>query len=199
MVEAILRATTELVGEGGLHGLTTNHIARRAGVSVGSLYRYFPDKESIIAELDLRYRRAAAERLVQGMAMLEGAAGGDLEDLVKGLAGIIRGFMVPPEETRALRRTFMRSVPLEWIEPSAAAIWASVLEPVASGIQRLQPRLDAAEARRRVLVALHSVQGVALASIVWAPEGLTGEEASVELARMLVPYLLGPPTGPPTG
>ncbi|MDQ3370767.1 MAG: TetR/AcrR family transcriptional regulator [Myxococcota bacterium] len=41
IVDAIVIASIELVAESGLEGLTTNHVARRAGVSVGSLYRYF--------------------------------------------------------------------------------------------------------------------------------------------------------------
>ena len=37
--------------EKGYGELTTNHIAERAGVSIGSLYQYFPNKEAIVAEL----------------------------------------------------------------------------------------------------------------------------------------------------
>lgn len=188
MVEAILKAATELVGEGGIHGLTTNHIARRAGVSVGSLYRYFPDKESIIAELDLRYRRAAADTMLLGIAKLSS----EDVDLEAALARILRHFMVPPHETLAVRRMFMRSVPLEWIERGAAEIWSSVVDPVTQAFRRLRPEVSEAELRRRVIVALHAVQGVALASIVWAPEALPGESAATELARMLAPYLLAP-------
>lgn len=193
IVEAILVAAATLVDERGLHGLTTNHIARRAGVSVGSLYRYFPDKESIIAELDLRYRRAAADRLVRGLEMLDGSA----VNLVDLLEAILRRFMIPPDETLATRRMFMRSVPIEWIEPAASAIWASVVEPATRAIRRLRPGLDEVEVRRRVIVALHSVQGVALASMVWAPEAIPPAEAASELARMLAPYLLAPSTQSP--
>ncbi|MBS2013550.1 MAG: TetR/AcrR family transcriptional regulator [Deltaproteobacteria bacterium] len=188
MVEAILKAATELVGEGGIHGLTTNHIARRAGVSVGSLYRYFPDKESIIAELDLRYRRAAADTMLLGIAKLSS----EDVDLEAALARILRHFMVPPHETLAVRRMFMRSVPLEWIERGAAEIWSSVVDPVTQAFRRLRPEVSEAELRRRVIVALHAVQGVALASIVWEPEALPGSDAASELARMLAPYLLAP-------
>jgi AcrR family transcriptional regulator len=47
-VEAILEATTQVLLLEGKEGLTTNGVARRAGVSVGSLYQYFPNKSSLL-------------------------------------------------------------------------------------------------------------------------------------------------------
>jgi len=46
--EAILDACAQLLEEMGYQQLTTNHIAERAGVSVGSLYEYFDNKEVIV-------------------------------------------------------------------------------------------------------------------------------------------------------
>ncbi len=50
-VQALLEATTQILIEEGYYKTTTNKIAKRAGISIGSLYQYFPNKESIIAEL----------------------------------------------------------------------------------------------------------------------------------------------------
>jgi len=50
-VEAILTAARELFGKRGYAVVTTNHIAARAGVSIGSLYQYFPNKETILIRL----------------------------------------------------------------------------------------------------------------------------------------------------
>lgn len=50
-VEAILEATTHILLREGAEGLTTNHVAEMAGVSIGSLYQYFPNKASLIAAL----------------------------------------------------------------------------------------------------------------------------------------------------
>jgi AcrR family transcriptional regulator len=50
-VAAILEAATQLLVERGLSGLTTDRIAERAGVSVGSLYQYFPNKDAIMVAL----------------------------------------------------------------------------------------------------------------------------------------------------
>jgi AcrR family transcriptional regulator len=43
-VEAILQASAEMFAKLGFAGTTTNKIAMRAGVSIGSLYQYFPNK-----------------------------------------------------------------------------------------------------------------------------------------------------------
>jgi AcrR family transcriptional regulator len=50
-VELILTATAELLAEAGYARLTTNHVAKRAGVPVGSIYQYFPSKEALLIEL----------------------------------------------------------------------------------------------------------------------------------------------------
>jgi len=51
MVQRLLEATSACVADMGLDNTTTNHIAERAGVSVGSLYQYFPNKESLLEAL----------------------------------------------------------------------------------------------------------------------------------------------------
>jgi AcrR family transcriptional regulator len=51
LVNRLVDATAAVIVERGLDGTTTNHIAERAGVSVGSLYQYFPDKEALLEAL----------------------------------------------------------------------------------------------------------------------------------------------------
>lgn len=55
MVAAVLEAAAELFGQLGYAGTTTNKIAARAGVSVGSLYQYYPNKDSLLAALAARH------------------------------------------------------------------------------------------------------------------------------------------------
>ncbi len=64
LVDALLDATAHiLLTRGDLTRLSTNEIARVAGVSVGSLYQYFPNKEAVVAALIIR----KAERSVQAL------------------------------------------------------------------------------------------------------------------------------------
>jgi len=51
MVEKILAATMELIETQNVTDITTSQIARQAGISVGSLYQYFPNKESVFYHL----------------------------------------------------------------------------------------------------------------------------------------------------
>lgn len=60
-VEAILEAAARILEQDGEAAANTNAIAEAAGVSVGSLYQYFPNKASIVMELLRRAERAAAD------------------------------------------------------------------------------------------------------------------------------------------
>ncbi|MEC9347539.1 MAG: TetR/AcrR family transcriptional regulator [Pseudomonadota bacterium] len=50
-VEAILEAAARILEEGGAAACTTNAVAARAGVSIGSLYQYFPGRDALVAAL----------------------------------------------------------------------------------------------------------------------------------------------------
>jgi AcrR family transcriptional regulator len=50
-----LAASADLIAERGLAALNTNAVAERAGVSVGSIYQYFPDKAALVAALRQRH------------------------------------------------------------------------------------------------------------------------------------------------
>jgi AcrR family transcriptional regulator len=54
--DAILEAATRIFGERGYAGATTNDIAELAGVSIGSLYQYFPNKDALIGALQSHHK-----------------------------------------------------------------------------------------------------------------------------------------------
>jgi AcrR family transcriptional regulator len=54
MNDRILAAAARVLRHGGASGFNTNRISEVAGVSVGSLYQYYPNKESILFQLQLR-------------------------------------------------------------------------------------------------------------------------------------------------
>lgn len=53
-VETILEAASEILRVQGVDAVTTRKIAARAGVSVGAVYQYFPNKEAILIEISKR-------------------------------------------------------------------------------------------------------------------------------------------------
>ncbi len=82
--ERLLEATQALVGEGGYAAASVGEVARRAGVSTGSVYTHFPSKAELLAEV---FRRAS-EREVQATRRAAGLAGSAGERL----AAIGEGF-----------------------------------------------------------------------------------------------------------
>src|SRR5690348_2865068 len=59
----MLDACAELVDEVGYDGLTTTLLAERAGVAIGSVYQFFPDKRAIVQALTMRNLDAYVERI----------------------------------------------------------------------------------------------------------------------------------------
>ena len=78
-VSLILEATAQILEAGGLEAFTTNAVAERAGVSIGTLYQYFSDKRAILLAL--------AEQEVQATLVALGSpkkeAGVSLEDRLR--------------------------------------------------------------------------------------------------------------------
>ena len=88
LVEDILTAAARVLAEHGAHRFTTARVAERAGVSVGSLYQYFPNKASILFRLQTDEWR-------QNVALL---------------CGIFEDRTLPPlDRLRSLVRAFVRS------------------------------------------------------------------------------------------
>src|SRR5437773_55844 len=54
-VEIVLDAVVEVLKRDGVSAVTTNRIAEVAGVSIGSVYQYFPDKQAIFMALHARH------------------------------------------------------------------------------------------------------------------------------------------------
>lgn len=71
-VEAILQAAAHILVARGVEGFNTNAVADRAGVSVGSLYQYFPNKSAIMTEMV----RAKRGRLLAALLVAETATRG---------------------------------------------------------------------------------------------------------------------------
>ena len=63
MVERIVSAGQRVLAEHGYERTTTNRVADEAGISPGSLYQYFPNKEAILDAVIDRYSRLFSEQL----------------------------------------------------------------------------------------------------------------------------------------
>lgn len=84
--DAILHAAERVLLRDGVAGLTTNKIADVAGVSIGSLYQYFPNKEAIVGALIDRYWSMMFAKIVEPMGEPDRSIGEVLSALAEGLA-----------------------------------------------------------------------------------------------------------------
>lgn len=94
-VDAILEAVVRLLKREGFGAITTNRIAEVAGVSIGSVYQYFPDKQAIFVALHQRHveqiDRMVATKLVEH-------AGSSLEVLMRAMVdGMVEAHTTDPE------------------------------------------------------------------------------------------------------
>lgn len=95
MIDTIMEATTRVLKKRGYSGTNTNLIAEVAGVSVGSIYQYFPNKESIIATLYQRHVLQMREIMIHALASSENMT---LYAAMKALVNAhIEAHMVEPE------------------------------------------------------------------------------------------------------
>jgi AcrR family transcriptional regulator len=83
-VDFILEAATRVLAADGLAGLTTNRVAEVAGVGIGSLYQYFPNKSALVAALIAR----AQDGLADEVERLVAAEGVPLDALLHDLAAL---------------------------------------------------------------------------------------------------------------
>jgi AcrR family transcriptional regulator len=70
-VRAILEAAARIFEESGIEAATTDRIAARAGISVGSLYQYYPNKAAILVALAHCHLLESASALAPGLAALD--------------------------------------------------------------------------------------------------------------------------------
>jgi AcrR family transcriptional regulator len=67
----MLDACAEIVDEVGYEGLTTTLLAERAGVAIGSVYQFFPDKRAVVQALVQRNLEAYLQRLAERFTVAE--------------------------------------------------------------------------------------------------------------------------------
>jgi len=103
--EALVEACARLLPELGYERLTTNAIAERAGVGIGSLYEYFPGKDAIVAQVVERLVERVMTRLARDLdELLAARLDAPMQRWIERICAII-------EDERALVAVLVHQVP----------------------------------------------------------------------------------------
>lgn len=102
-LEAIFEATIQVLVAEGPRRLTTTRVAERAGVSIGSLYQYFPHKQALFYALNERYLEALAATVEESCRARHGATAAEMVEALVTTYWTVK--MERPEVTQALYRS----------------------------------------------------------------------------------------------
>ena len=144
-VERALDAADRIVGAEGVDALTTTRVADAAGISIGSLYQYFPDREAIIVALATRH-------LAGFDALVEQVVAAASQERWEDPAGVV-----------------LEAFVARWrAEPGYRALWlGTALPPRLVAADRENNRLIADAARRILVVQGHLPDSPELARRCW--------------------------------
>jgi AcrR family transcriptional regulator len=186
LVDALIEATTRILVKDGFDQASTNRIAAKAGVSVGSLYQYFPSKEALVAAVMERHDR-------QLMQVVRDALGEvaelPLEVGVRRLiAAAIQAHRIDPKLHRVLAEQIPRTGRFQNVETfnrESHALFRTYLETRRDEFRPVDLGLAA-------FVCVTSIEALTHTAVVHHSATLTDEafEALVdEATRLVIRYL----------
>ena len=181
-VDAILEATARILVKDGYDHTSTNKVAEAAGVSIGSLYQYFPSKEALVAALIERHMEEMTTVVAEAAVRLRDAP---LEPAVR---EIVRMMIAAHAVDPKLHRVLVEQVPrvgrlekIEDVQSRAYAIARAYLEAHKHEIRRSD--LDMAS-----FVLVHVVEALTHFAVLMRPD-LLGEALVEETTDLLTRYL----------
>ena len=184
-VESILRATAHVLATDGYGKASTNRVAEAAGVSVGSLYQYFPNKDALVMAVAEEHSRAMLELLVDTAARYRE---GDLREGVRYfVSGMIRSHAIDPKLHRALLQQL-----LHLGFDTFAETQVQVRALVAAWLEFRRPELKVADCNITAFVLVSAVENVVHAAVFEDPALLEQPAFEDELVRLVL-RLLGLP------
>ena len=189
-MRALLEAAAQVLEREGLDGATTDRIAARAGVSVGSLYQYFPGKEAIVLALAREHARETGRALAPVLAGWERAAarpGGARVDEVLGplVSGVAAAHRTRPGLHRVLFEEAPRTPALRRALARGRAALADALARALSACGDAAPRDPGLAAA----VAIEVTDALVHRLLVRPPPGRDAAACEAEIRLLLRRYL----------
>ncbi|MCW5890451.1 MAG: TetR family transcriptional regulator [bacterium] len=190
---AILEAAARVFAAHGYAAGTTNRIAERAGVSVGSLYEYWPNKDAILSALLERHLDEAHGVLAPLVA--EARAGR------RSLAAIVRGFVTAMVALHAhepaLHRVLFEEAPIPArLRRGLVAIDAAMVDGIAA-LLREHPDARVADATLAATLVVHTVEALTHRLVLHLGRAADREAWITEVTALVVRYVAGDPRARP--
>jgi AcrR family transcriptional regulator len=182
-VEAILTATAHILVRYGFEAASTNRIAAKAGVSIGSLYQYFPSKDALIAAL--------LERHVREMlgVMQAGLAGSTARSMRQRAREMVRVMLAAHAVEPHLHRVFMEEMPYANRMQRLAELERMFEELARVSLEQERPRVRPRNLDIAAFVLVQAVEALTHAAVLHRPELLRSEEFLDETTELIVRYL----------
>jgi AcrR family transcriptional regulator len=178
-IAVVLEAAARVLQREGYAGATTNRIAERAGVSVGTIYQYFADKEQIFDAL--------IRREMEGLLrVLDGVAPDPDEPIADGLRRLLRLLVEARPDAPVLYRS-LEQVPNALFRRRVAEARGSVIDRVRGFLALHRRELAVRDLDAAAFILVAAAEGVALTA---SPEFYRARGAE-ELATMFTRYLTG--------
>jgi AcrR family transcriptional regulator len=181
-VEAVLEAVVRVLKREGIHAVTTNRIAEVAGVSIGSVYQYFPDKRAIFSALHQRHIQQI-DRIVE-TTLVEHAASSMDEFVSAMVEAMIDAHKTDPE----LYELLMTEVPHRagGTQDFAVRLHGAFRLAISAGMPELKKRGDLDKV---VFVVTNMVDALSHGAVLRRPPGLSLTDAKTESVRAVLAYL----------
>lgn len=183
MVETILEATARILVREGYERASTNRVAEVAGVSVGSLYQYFPNKESLVAALMGRHLGEMGEIYEERFAELRNAS---LEVAIRGLiSASVEAHAVRPE----LHKVFVEQMTRAGDLGTIAEVGKRIERELLDFLQLHRQEVEREDLGLAAFLILYSVESAIHAAVIERPEYVKDGRLVDELTRLVLGYL----------
>ncbi len=188
-VEALLTATAQILVKEGYARASTNRIAKRAGVSIGSLYQYFPNKDALVNELleqlvDQQFGRLAttlAQSLNQDAS------------LEQTISMVLRAMVHSQQMDLTLTRILFEQIPRTG-QFELARLWHSrATDTLAIALETRRHQLRPQNLQLTAYILVQTYTGVFNTAVLSRPDLLQDDSLLEEMEDMLLRYLRLPP------
>ncbi|OPY97527.1 TetR family transcriptional regulator [Bradyrhizobium sacchari] len=185
-VDALIEATARILVKEGFEKASTNRIAEVAGVSVGSLYQYFPSKEAIVAAVIGRHNEEVMGLVRTALAEV---AGLPIDKAVRKLVAVaIEAHRINPKLHRVLAEQIPRTGQLAEVE----AFNREVHTLVRTYLESRRNEMRKVDIDLAAFICVSAIESVAHNTVLNHAEMLTEKMVKVlvdETTRMVVGYL----------